>query len=92
LDAVCLTFYFWSASGANSNYIICLISCSNFKLTKIRRKDVIWNCQGPAPYNIPYDLVSLLNRKGWQQKGETNGALEGNVLQHFQRASLTEST
>ncbi|KAG2037297.1 hypothetical protein BDR03DRAFT_982454 [Suillus americanus] len=48
----------------------------NFELTKIRRKDVVWNCQGLPPYNIPYDLVSLLNHKGWQQKGKTDGALE----------------
>ncbi|KAG2041224.1 hypothetical protein BDR03DRAFT_979653 [Suillus americanus] len=43
-----------------------MIWTRNFELTKIRRKDVVWNCQGLPPYNIPYDL----------QKGETDGALE----------------
>ncbi|KAG1828047.1 hypothetical protein DFJ58DRAFT_849262, partial [Suillus subalutaceus] len=52
----------------------------NFELTKIRRKDVVWNCQGLPPYNIPYNLVSLLNRKGWQRKGKTDGALEERLL------------
>ncbi|KAG0692192.1 hypothetical protein DFH29DRAFT_818041 [Suillus ampliporus] len=49
----------------------------NFELTKIKRKDIIWNCQGHLPYSIPFDLVSLMNRKGWQRKGEIDGALEG---------------
>ncbi|KAG1865934.1 hypothetical protein DFJ58DRAFT_863766 [Suillus subalutaceus] len=57
-----------------------MIWTQNFELTKIRCKDVVWNCQGLPPYNIPYDLVSLLNRKGWQRKGETDGALEERLL------------
>ncbi|KAG1838125.1 hypothetical protein F4604DRAFT_1962174 [Suillus subluteus] len=31
----------------------------NFELTKIRRKDMVWNCQGLPPYNIPYDLYEV---------------------------------
>ncbi|KAG1733068.1 uncharacterized protein EDB91DRAFT_1084578 [Suillus paluster] len=54
-----------------------MIWTRNFELTKIRRKDIVWNCQGRLPYDIPYDLVSLLNCKGWQQKGETNSTLDG---------------
>ncbi|KAG1783677.1 hypothetical protein EV702DRAFT_1190702 [Suillus placidus] len=70
--------------SAQKHLVICafatmgfMIWTRNFELTKIRCKDVVWNCQGLPPYNIPYDLVSLLNRKDWQRKGETNGALEG---------------
>ncbi|KAG1733448.1 hypothetical protein EDB19DRAFT_1639699 [Suillus lakei] len=54
-----------------------LIYHRNFELTKIKRKDIVWNCQGHPPYGIPFDLVSLVNRKGWQQKGEIDDALEG---------------
>lgn len=49
----------------------------NFELTKIKWKDIIWNCQGHLPYGIPFDLVSLINHKGWQWKGEIDGALKG---------------
>ncbi|KAG1888558.1 hypothetical protein F4604DRAFT_2023940 [Suillus subluteus] len=62
----------------------------NFELTKIRRKDVVWNCQGLPPYNIPYDLVSLLNRKGWQRKGETDGALEGHEYEVYPQHQTPE--
>jgi hypothetical protein len=44
---------------------------------KIKQKDIVWNCQGRPPYGIPFDLVSLVNRKGWQRKGEIDGALKG---------------
>lgn len=49
----------------------------NFELTKIKWKDIIWNCQGHLPYGIPFDLVSLINHKGWQRKEEIDGALKG---------------
>ncbi|KAG2344994.1 hypothetical protein BDR05DRAFT_998604 [Suillus weaverae] len=62
----------------------------NFELMKIRRKDVVWNCQGLPPYNIPYDLVSLLNRKGWQRKGETDGALEGHDYEIYPQHQTPE--
>lgn len=60
-----------------------LIYHRNFELTKIKRKDIIWDCQGRPPYAIPFDLVSLVNRKGWQRKGEIDGALEGICFQSF---------
>ncbi|KAG1779265.1 hypothetical protein EV702DRAFT_966351 [Suillus placidus] len=55
----------------------------NFELTKIKQRGIVWNCQGRPPYGIPFDLISLLNRKGWQQKGETDGALEGISSAHL---------
>ncbi|KAG1787904.1 uncharacterized protein HD556DRAFT_1312345 [Suillus plorans] len=43
-----------------------LIYHRNFELTKIKRKDVVWNCQGHPPYGIPFDLVSLVNRHEYE--------------------------
>ncbi|KAG1775242.1 hypothetical protein EV702DRAFT_973569, partial [Suillus placidus] len=64
--------------------------CQNFELMKIRCKDVVWHCQGLPPYNIPYDLVSLLNCKGWQRKGETDGALEGHNYEIYPQHQTPE--
>ncbi|KAG0700237.1 hypothetical protein DFH29DRAFT_876759 [Suillus ampliporus] len=76
--------------SAKINYIGHLIPHRNFELTKIRRKDIVWNCQGHPPYNIPYDLVSLLNRKGWQRKGETDGALDGHKYEIYPQQQTPE--
>ncbi|KAG1895005.1 uncharacterized protein F5891DRAFT_984589 [Suillus fuscotomentosus] len=62
----------------------------NFELTKIKHRDIVWNCQGRPPYGIPFDLVSLLNRKGWQQKGETDGALEGHKYEVYAQPHTPE--
>ncbi|KAG1805102.1 uncharacterized protein HD556DRAFT_1437265 [Suillus plorans] len=62
----------------------------NFELTKIRRRDIVWNCQGRPPYGIPFDLISLLNRKGWQRKGETDGALEGHEYEVYAQSHTPE--
>ncbi|KAF9223261.1 hypothetical protein BS17DRAFT_706356 [Gyrodon lividus] len=42
---------------------------TNHTVDKLRRRDIDWDRSGHPPYNIPYFLVSLLNRKGWQRKG-----------------------
>ncbi|KAG1838264.1 hypothetical protein F4604DRAFT_1600650 [Suillus subluteus] len=76
--------------SAKTDYIGHSIPHRNLELTKIRRKDVVWNCQGLPPYNIPYDLVSLLNRKGWQRKGETDGALEGHEYEVYPQHQTPE--
>ncbi|KAG1767827.1 hypothetical protein EDD22DRAFT_874534 [Suillus occidentalis] len=62
----------------------------NFELTKIKRKDIIWDCQGRPPYGIPFDLVSLVNRKGWQRKGEVDGALEGHEYEVYAQPKTPE--
>ncbi|KAG0703097.1 hypothetical protein DFH29DRAFT_998725 [Suillus ampliporus] len=67
-----------------------LIPRRNFELMKIRRKDIVWNCQGRPPYDIPYDLVSLLNCKGWQRKGETDGALDGHEYEIYPQQQTPE--
>ncbi|KAH7908328.1 hypothetical protein BJ138DRAFT_371218 [Hygrophoropsis aurantiaca] len=61
----------------------------NFELTKLRRKDITWNCKGP-PYFIPHFVVNLLNRKGWQRKGEHDGALEGNLYEIYEQTETPE--
>ncbi|KAG1727584.1 uncharacterized protein EDB91DRAFT_1253846 [Suillus paluster] len=76
--------------SAKTNYIGHLIPHRNVKLTKIRRKDIVWNCQGRPPYDIPYDLVSLLNHKGWQRKGETDGALDGHEYEIYPQQQTPE--
>ncbi|KAG1778323.1 hypothetical protein EV702DRAFT_1044634 [Suillus placidus] len=62
----------------------------NFELTKIKRKDVVWNCQGRPPYGIPFDLVSLVNCKGWQRKGEIDGALKGHEYEVYAQPKTPE--
>ncbi|KAG1720901.1 hypothetical protein EDB19DRAFT_1835760 [Suillus lakei] len=62
----------------------------NFELTKIKRKDIVWNCQGRPPYGIPFNLVSLVNRKGWQQKGEIDGTLEGHEYEVYTQPKTPE--
>ncbi|OJA14255.1 hypothetical protein AZE42_10491 [Rhizopogon vesiculosus] len=62
----------------------------NFELTKIKQKDVMWNCHGCPPYSIPFNLVSLLNCKGWQWKGEIDGALEGHEYEVYAQPKIPE--
>jgi hypothetical protein len=64
----------------------------NFELAKLRHQDIEWDCRGRTPYNIPYFLVSLKNRKGWQRKGEHDGALSGMSLYfYFMQSSHSDS-
>ncbi|KAG1755099.1 uncharacterized protein EDB91DRAFT_1077109 [Suillus paluster] len=57
-----------------------MIWTRNFELTKIKRKDIIWNCQGRPPYGIPFDL--------W--KGEIDGALEGHEYEVYAQLKTPE--
>ncbi|KAG2106775.1 uncharacterized protein F5147DRAFT_578467 [Suillus discolor] len=67
-----------------------LIYHRNFELIKIKQKDIVWNCQGRPPYGIPFDLVSLINHKGWQRKGEIDGALEGHEYEVYAQPKTPE--
>ncbi|KAG2744252.1 hypothetical protein P692DRAFT_20820987 [Suillus brevipes Sb2] len=75
---------------------VCILNNRNhdldmeFELTKIKWKDIVWNCQGHPPYGIPFNLVSLINRKGWQRKGEIDGALEGHEYEVYAQPKTPE--
>ena len=48
----------------------------NFELTGLQACNIVFGCEGPAPYFHPYFRVHLENRKGWQRKLGHDGPLE----------------
>ena len=52
------------------------VSFRNFELTGLQARDIVYGCEGPAPYFYPYFKVHLESRKGWQRKLGHNGPLE----------------
>ena len=48
----------------------------NFELTGLQACNIVYGCEGPAPYFHPYFTVRLENRKGWQRKLGHDGPLE----------------
>ena len=52
------------------------MSSRNFELTGLQARDIVYGCEGPAPYFHPYFKVHLENRKGWQRQLGHDGPLE----------------
>lgn len=40
----------------------------NFEGIKIKRKHIVFGLEDPNAYNLPYYLLELVNRKGWQHR------------------------
>ncbi|KAF8837438.1 hypothetical protein BDN67DRAFT_201882 [Paxillus ammoniavirescens] len=49
--------------------------CRIFEALQIKFKGITLNCENCAPYNVPYDLLKLRNRKGWQKHVGQDGPL-----------------
>jgi hypothetical protein len=66
-------------------YINIQVSSRNFELTGLQERDIVYGCEGPAPYFHPYFKVHLENHKGWQCKLGHDGPLESKWdIDHWQ--------
>ena len=59
------------------------ISSRNFELTGLQARDIVYDCEGPAPFFHPYFKVHLENRKGWQRKLGHDGPLESKLIKKY---------
>lgn len=60
-----------------------ILSSRNFELTGLQARDIVYDCEGPAPFFHPYFKVHLENRKGWQRKLGHDGPLESKLIKKY---------
>ncbi|GLB40803.1 hypothetical protein LshimejAT787_0900180 [Lyophyllum shimeji] len=56
-----------------------------FELLSLTVGDIKLDCEGPAPYYTPHDVVTLDNRKGWQNAQGYDGPRKSNTYQIYQQ-------
>ncbi|KAF8833962.1 hypothetical protein BDN67DRAFT_1072801 [Paxillus ammoniavirescens] len=64
------------------------IWCRIFEALQIKFKDITLDCEGCTPYDIPYDLLKLHNRKGWQKHVGQDGPLRGNDYEIYNQPQI----